>query len=681
MEQLPAARNTDGSLTHLGARIEADRCLMCADAPCAKACPADTKPDKFLRQLRFENPLGAAETVLDNNPLGGICGKVCPVSRLCEGACTRKSLDQPVKIAAVQHYLHKLGVQENLQPPPTAVRTGHRAAVIGSGPAGLSFAREMARRGSDVTVFEKRDDSGGALRYALSPVRVNHRDIDEEVSRIKAMGVKFVFNTTVSDVSKLVAEGFDAVFVSPGLQVGRSVNIKAQGSEWAPPKRRVVSALEFLESANSTEQVDAKHLVVGNNIVIIGGGSVAMDCAITARALGAKTIHIVSRESLETLPADIDEVELARKAGCLFHPECEVESAGPDNTVKIVRVSTDPVSMKVSRTNFSGYVEAGAVIMAAGQLPDEIGKRLVAGGPQLKVSDASSAGVEDGASVSHFVVAGGDIVRGGGDTVVSAVADGKRAAALALPNASVPERDRISLKTPFVGIDFESPFCLSSSPVTNSAEMIARAYDAGFAGAYYKTLNRESQFFISHPSPRLNVVHSKPYPDMAVGIQNVEQISDRPLEDNLKDINWLRKNYPTKITAASIMGYCDDDWAYLAAAAEVRRHFFLSFYTLLICWLYIIVHVGCRGALTGTQLLVSSDGPIGCRTPRGPTDRPHRALYGSSKESCDYPCHRKAYAQYHRHGACGTGGPKRGSRWRKRDQYSKINISYRPRES
>jgi dihydropyrimidine dehydrogenase (NAD+) subunit PreA len=126
----------------------------------------------------------------------------------------------------------------------------------------------------------------------------------------------------------------------------------------------------------------------------------------------------------------------------------------------------------------------------------------------------------------------------------------------------------------FLGIQWENPLSLSSSPVTNSAEMIARAYDAGFAGAYYKTLNREDKFQISHPSPRLGVVHSHNKTagamgsGMDVGIQNMEQISDRPLADNLKDIEWLRKNYPTKVTAVSIMGYCDEDWDYLARAAE-----------------------------------------------------------------------------------------------------------------
>jgi dihydropyrimidine dehydrogenase (NAD+) subunit PreA len=168
------------------------------------------------------------------------------------------------------------------------------------------------------------------------------------------------------------------------------------------------------------------------------------------------------------------------------------------------------------------------------------------------------------------VYAGGDAVRGGGDTVVQAVADGKRAASLMLPTTPVAPRQEISLRTEFCGVVFENPFCLSSSPVSNSAEMIATAFEAGWGGAYYKTLNREDKFRISHPSPRLGSVHAAVGSRMGVGIQNVEQISDRPLADNLADILWLRKNYPDKVNGVSIMGYDEEDWAYLAAAAEVR---------------------------------------------------------------------------------------------------------------
>jgi dihydropyrimidine dehydrogenase (NAD+) subunit PreT len=131
------------NMTGAQALAEAERCLMCKDAPCANACPAKTHPDKFLRQLRFENPMGGAETILDNNPLGGVCGQVCPVSELCEGACVRKNLEGgPVKIGHVQKFLHNYGINHGLKSPPTpAVKTGHKVAIIGSGPSGLACAR------------------------------------------------------------------------------------------------------------------------------------------------------------------------------------------------------------------------------------------------------------------------------------------------------------------------------------------------------------------------------------------------------------------------------------------------------------------------------------------------------------------------------------------------------------
>ena len=559
-----ASRRLDGSLTAIGAAIEAEKCLLCVDAPCATACPAGTQPDKFIRQLRFDNYLGGAETILDNNVLGGVCGTVCPVSRLCEGACTRSNIDGPVKIGRIQRYLHDLGMREDIELPPIAESSGRKAAVIGSGPAGLSAARELARRGSIVTIFERRAEPGGALRYALSPFRIDHAMVDAEIDRIKKMGVKFECNVDVSDVRALT-EGFDSVFVSPGLQISRSVDIKNQKDTIWESREGIVSALSFLDSANSSMSEKAKEAVFQKKVVVIGGGSVAMDCAITARSLGAISIDIVSIESILNLPADIDEIELARNAGVVFHPEAIVTSvSGTDQVIVNHLLPNGEPSERTST------LEASTIIVAAGQMLDETGRKIIScdqgeGVTVLSVSDSSWNSKLRKTPLT--VVSGGDAVRGGGDTVVRAIADGKFAAEAMIPDIIPPRRHQTSLETEFVGINFMNPFTLSSSPVTNSADMIARAYDAGFAGSYYKTLNREDQFVISHPSPRLNVVHAA-HKGMEIGIQNVEQISDRPLADNLADILWLRKHYPKHITAVSIMGFSDEDWAYLAAAAE-----------------------------------------------------------------------------------------------------------------
>lgn len=581
-----SGRLPDGRLTDLGALTEAERCLLCVDAPCAKACPADTKPDKFLRQLRFENVLGAAETVLDNNPLGGVCGTVCPVSRLCEGACLRKNIDGSVKIGAVQRYLHDYGVTHGLKLPPVPAGTHHRTAVLGAGPAGLAAARELARRGSQVTVFERRASAGGALRYALSPERIDHKLVEEEVKRIEDMGVKFVFNCNMKNVRDVLSKDFDAVFSSPGLQASRSVEIDNVDTYWKT--QGISGALAFLESANSAEKERASFLSKDKHVVVIGGGSVAMDCAITAKSLGAKTIHIISRESLEEAPADKEEIEMALEAGAVLHTESLVTRVDGNNTVTIQSTKLFPHSVVA---DMKSTLQASTILVAAGQMLDEEGRVLVEGWPadgSTIVRSMASPSVTERKEESSPkadkktspIFVGGDAVRGGGDSVVQAVADGKRAAAEILPDRSPLPRSKISLAMDFCGVHWENPFALSSSPVTNSAEMIARAYDQGFGGSYYKTLAREDKFEIRHPSPRFSVVHARSTGGMDVGIQNMEQISDRPLADNLADIAWLRKTYPNKVTAVSIMGYCDEDWEYLARAAEVGLSLIRSFFSL-----------------------------------------------------------------------------------------------------
>lgn len=518
------------------AKAEAARCLQCIDAPCSKACPAGTDPARFVRQVALDNPEGAAETILFNNVLGGTCGAVCPVSKLCEGACTRSKLDEPVRIGELQEFLHRFGIQNEgiIRSPPKLERNGQTVAVVGSGPAGLSTARELQRLGFEVTLYEARSEPGGALRYFLSPVRMDHAMVAEEVDRVRDLGVNIVCNHCVTDIHDLEKE-FDHVVVSPGLQHGRKLaNISG------------LSALEFLQSSN-TDCVLAKTAAEGKRVVIVGGGSVAMDAAVTSKALGASSVTAVFVESLDEMRADIDEIRLAQKHHVVMMPERVVEG-----------MSNNGVGLRtrhVSQDDEYDILHADTVIMAIGQDHDNNAKNLL-----------------NHEKVSYV----GDAVNGG-ETVVQAVAEGKQAAeriSMESTGRCFADLDKLRLKDEealqieFCGITFPNPFCLSSSPVSNTADMCARAFDAGWGGVVYKTLNVDKEQEILHPSPRLGAVHDRSGAlRMGIGLQNVEQISDRRLSDNLADLAWLKEKYPSHVLGVSVMGFSESGWKTLVRAA------------------------------------------------------------------------------------------------------------------
>ena len=556
-----------------GALREAHRCLLCHDAPCSAACPAGTDPARFLRQLRFVNLTGAARTVLDNNPFGGTCGAVCPVSRLCEQACSRQDLEQSVRIGAVQHFLHGYGLDQQIELPPVAASAGKKVAVIGAGPAGLTAARELARRGVAVTVFEAQPKTGGILRYGIAPFRLGDELIDQEVGRIEAMGVEIKTGTPVAGkagAKKLLDQGYDAVFLATGLQAGK--RIPMEGSDLP----QVPTALDFLASANTDgDRGEAKRLVAGKDVAVIGGGSVAMDVANTARRLGAGRVYAISLEGLDELPADPEEIALAQEHHVIFMPQNRVSRIVADGGA-VAGIETIEIDWKepgkpvpanaVDRPGTEGKLKVQAVVFAIRQDHDDRARELI---DSLDKTEIGWLVVNDetGETSLSKVYAGGDAVAGGA-TVVGAVADGKRVAAAIMPGVELPPRPtQPSLELEFCGVKFPNPFCLSSSPVSNTAEMCGRAFDAGWGGVYYKTLGLEQKFKVYHPSPRLNAVHYEGV-RTAVGIQNVEQITDRTLADNLKDISELRKKYPNQVVCVSIMGFSKEDWAELARKSE-----------------------------------------------------------------------------------------------------------------
>jgi dihydropyrimidine dehydrogenase (NAD+) subunit PreA len=559
-----------------GAIQEAGRCLLCDEAPCSTGCGADSEPATFIRQLRLGNIKGAVRTLRKNNILAATCAQVCPTCRLCVQGCARSGIDEPIRIAELQAFLADYERQESMQVLQAPAPGDRKVAVIGAGPAGLSAAANLALMGYATTVFEKMPEPGGLLRYGIPDHRLRRDLLDQEIDQILKLGVRFECGHPIStraELEGLLQQGFDAVFVAPGCDRPYSLGLADQ------PLAGVFSWVDFLaQSKDSQARTSLAAAVAGKNVVVIGGGAVAMDCAVTAKHLGADRVYAVSLEAMEELPADEDEKELAFEAGIRFKPNGRVvRIIGDNGMVKTVQgveirwlqpgrfVPDNAVDVPGSEFSIPAdiVVEAIGAGLSAGLTAVLSGLDTDKGRP---VTDSETMRLSD-----PRIFGGGDVVAPG-KTVAASVRDGKKAAAAiaeAFPlrkTVAIPRAPRPSLEIDFCGLRCPNPFFLSSSPVSNTGEMIARAFDAGWGGAVYKTLNLERDFVIIDPTPRLNALHRGD--QRFVGLQNMEQTSERPLADNLKDIARLKKMYPDRILIVSVMGYSDEGWSELARSAE-----------------------------------------------------------------------------------------------------------------
>jgi len=390
---------------------EASRCTLCHDAPCSKGCPAGTEPDKFIRSIRFRNFKGAAETIRENNILGGVCARVCPYDRLCEEACSRTGIDRPIQIGLLQRFAvdqEKLFGMNILTAPEA---TKEKVACIGSGPASLACAAKLALQGYKVTIFEEKDKAGGVLSYGITPARLPQQTVDFDIQKVKDLGVEFVFNTKVGkDVSieELKNQGFKAFFLGLGLWKPKMVDVPGINFDG------VTNAVEFLKNARSNEgKID-----IGENVLVIGGGDVAMDCAATAKLVGANRVTIVYRRTVEEAPADIDEIKYVQSLGInifsKFRPKEVVGENG--KVVGLIAEGTDDYSEL--------KLKADTIVFAIGQAPEDA--KAIAG-VDLVSTGCINADPEKGATNVEGIFAAGDIVNGG-KTVVEAVAQGKDAA-------------------------------------------------------------------------------------------------------------------------------------------------------------------------------------------------------------------------------------------------------------
>ena len=409
---------------------EADRCLLCHDAPCSKGCPAETDPGTFIRKLRFRNVTGAIRTIKENNILGGACGVLCPVSRLCEKECSATGIGLPIKIGEIQRALVEHSRHIGFQPLAKPAARPEKVAVVGSGPAGLACAAELAKAGVRVTVFEERAEPGGVIRYGVPAYRFDRNFLEHELGDLRFLGVEFVCNTRIDGAKgakKLLDEGYKAVFLAPGLW-------KAASLPGGKGIAGVHDSIDFLSKCRGEKVNELAKLVEAKDVAVIGGGSVAIDCAESAKRLGARDVYLVYRRSFAQMPAEEEECLAALREGIHFLLLNQPVGYATDARGRLAglklhrcRLGAEDASGRRSPEDVPGSewtLATQVVVEAIGNVPDGADWSGTAKTDKrgLIVTDGTTMGM-----ASKAVFAGGDIVRGPG-LVVDAVKDGKAAA-------------------------------------------------------------------------------------------------------------------------------------------------------------------------------------------------------------------------------------------------------------
>nr|WP_321451605.1 NADPH-dependent glutamate synthase [uncultured Carboxylicivirga sp.] len=427
-------------LTQDEALCEARRCLDCPDPTCITGCPVEINIPKFIKRIEQGEFVEAAKVLKQTSALPAVCGRVCPQEKQCESKCfyTLKLKKEPVAIGYLERFAADYERETNQMTVPTVAESnGIKVAVIGSGPAGLTFAGDMAKQGYDVTVFEALHEIGGVLKYGIPEFRLPNDIVDVEIDILRKMGVKFENNFIVGRTASfddLKEEGFEAFFTGSGAGLPRFMNIPGENYIGILSSNEYLTRVNLMHAASSATDTP---IISGKNVAVIGGGNTAMDSVRTAKRLGADRAMIIYRRSMEEMPARNEEIKHAQEEGIEFltltNPiEYFADKNGRVNKVKVQKMELGepdasgrrrPVPMEGSEYE----IDVDTVVVSVGVSPNPL---IPSALPQLETTRWGTIVVDDEKLQSSIpeMFAGGDIVRGGA-TVILAMGDGRNAAA------------------------------------------------------------------------------------------------------------------------------------------------------------------------------------------------------------------------------------------------------------
>ena len=419
------------------AKEEASRCINCKNAQCMKGCPVSINIPGFIEKVKNDDIEGAYQIISESSALPAVCGRVCPQESQCEGNCIRGIKGEPISIGKLERFVADWASENGIKPQGAAEKNGKKVAVIGSGPAGLTCAGDLAKMGYDVTIFEALHEAGGVLVYGIPEFRLpKTRVVAKEIENVKSLGVKIETNVVVGKsvtIDELLnEEGFDAVFIGSGAGLPKFMGIPGEQANG------VFSANEYLTRSNLMKAFNEDSntpIMRGKKVAVVGGGNVAMDAARTALRLGSE-VHIVYRRSEEELPARVEEVHHAKEEGIIFNLLTNPVEILEDEKgwVKGIRC----IKMELGEPDESGrrrpvevpgsefVIDVDTVIMSLGTSPNPLISSTTKG-LEINKRKCIVAAEENGQTSKEGVYAGGDAVTGAA-TVILAMGAGKAGA-------------------------------------------------------------------------------------------------------------------------------------------------------------------------------------------------------------------------------------------------------------